>query len=75
VRVTLIVASEQLQPLSDVATVDIGLVTGANNFFLLTEAQALETGLDEGQLCRVVARSHQLPSYVLSADVWEDQVA
>lgn len=66
-------ASEHLQPLHDVATVDIGIVTGANSFFLLTDRQATEAGLTEDQLRRVVARGHQLPSYVLSSTEWEDQ--
>jgi adenine-specific DNA-methyltransferase len=67
------VASEQMQPLGDVAAVDIGMVTGANSYFLLTNAQAGEFGLHVDQLRRVVARGHQLPGYMLSLSEWEEQ--
>src|SRR5207248_1525919 len=69
----LLEASEQLQRLGDVVTVDIGLVTGANNYFLLNQDKVLETGLDETDLRRVVARGHQLPGFELTTDEWEDQ--
>jgi adenine-specific DNA-methyltransferase len=49
----------ELLQLSDIAEVDVGVVTGENSFFLLNENQVFENGLEENVL-NVVSRSNHL---------------
>lgn len=60
-------------PLGDIASVDIGIVTGANDFFLLTDEEAGLAGLDGADLHRAIARASQLPGTALTLDEWERQ--
>jgi adenine-specific DNA-methyltransferase len=69
----LALAATQMRQLGELATVDIGVVTGANKFFVLTDAQARTRGLGGQQLHRLVARGHQLPGYHLGDAEWERQ--
>ncbi|CAN5180052.1 N-6 DNA methylase [soil metagenome] len=59
-------ADGQLQRLGDVASVDIGCVTGGNDFFILTAKEAKRRGLSRRYLRPVVARPAQLAGAVLS---------
>jgi adenine-specific DNA-methyltransferase len=47
------VTASSFTTLSDYGTSELGIVTGANNFFALSEATRLEYGLDESQLVRI----------------------
>lgn len=62
-----------MQRLGSIATVDIGIVTGANGFFLLTDDEAKMHRLARRDLHRLVARGHQLPGYQISRAEWERQ--
>lgn len=57
----------RLQPLSTYAEVDVGVVTGRNAFFCLTEAEALARGL-EPWTTRLVSRSQQVAGLIISED-------
>ncbi len=63
-------ASELMQPLGDIASVDIGIVTGANRFFLLTDKDASAWELPKEDLRPVIARSQQIPNPTLSSQDW-----
>lgn len=55
--------------LGDLADVDVGVVTGRNEFFVLTPSQAGGLRLRESCL-RLVGRSAQIPGLLLSEDDW-----
>jgi len=61
--------SGRVQPLGDIASVDIGVVTGANKFFILSREEALKRRLPESALARVIER----PSDVKGLTVHEDE--
>jgi adenine-specific DNA methylase len=63
-------AAGAMRPLGQVASVDIGVVTGANAFFLLTDRQATDRGLRRSDLRPVVARGHQIPGVEISRREW-----
>lgn len=58
---------EAVRRLGDVASVDIGFVTGANDFFLLTLAEAKRYGLSRRLFQPAVARPGQLRGAILYA--------
>jgi adenine-specific DNA methylase len=58
-----------LTTLGDLAEVDVGVVTGRNEFFVLTPSQADGLGLRDSCL-RLVGRSAQIPGLVLRDDEW-----
>jgi len=60
-------AEQKLAPLSAVASVDIGCVTGANDFFILTKQEAARHRLRSGVLRPVIARPSQLIGAVVRA--------
>lgn len=66
-------AERHFVPLGDVASVDIGIVTGANDFFLLTDQEAGLAGLEAADLHRAIARASQLPGTSLTLGEWERQ--
>jgi adenine-specific DNA-methyltransferase len=61
--------SGTVQRLSDVATVDIGIVTGANAYFILSQAEAAKARIPEMYLTPVVERPRDVPG--LSVDPGE----
>ena len=61
--------AETLTTLGRLAEVDVGVVTGRNEFFVLTPSQADGLGLRESCL-RLVGRSAQTPGLVLRGDDW-----
>jgi adenine-specific DNA methylase len=60
-----------MKRLGEIAAVDIGVVTGANNYFVLTERQVQEEALVADDLRPLVARGHQLPGSKLTPDEWD----
>jgi adenine-specific DNA-methyltransferase len=62
---------DAVQTLGTIASVDIGIVTGANAFFLLNESRVREAHLPEADLRPLIARGHQLTSSALSRAEWE----
>jgi adenine-specific DNA-methyltransferase len=58
--------------LGDVAAVDIGLVTGANDFFLLTDAEAAARRLQRRDLRRAIARGQQVKGYAVTDADWDE---
>jgi adenine-specific DNA-methyltransferase len=64
-------AASQMQPLGQIASVDIGVVTGANRFFLLSDAEAREQDLLSEDLRPAVARAQHIPGLALTTELWE----
>ena len=60
-------ASRDLQRLSDVATVDIGVVTGANAYFVLSQSEAEVAGLPGEYLTPIVERPRDVPGLSVEA--------
>lgn len=63
-------ASHALTTLGELAQVDVGIVTGRNEFFVLTPSEADALGLRPFCL-PLVGRSAQIPGLVLREDEWE----
>lgn len=61
-----LVASTAVQRLSDVATVDIGVVTGANAYFILSRAEATKAGLPDAYLTPIVERPRDVPGLAVT---------
>lgn len=55
--------------LAEHAHIDIGVVTGDNSFFVLTQAEAESLGIEEYTV-PLIGRSQQLEGAVVSADDW-----
>lgn len=64
-------AAEAMIPLGHLATVDIGLVTGANSFFVLSEGDVRSHGLSRATLKPLIAKGHHIPGYRVSSDHWD----
>jgi len=47
--------------LRNIAQVDIGVVTGANDFFLLTRDQVQDLGVPSGATCSAISRARDVP--------------
>lgn len=60
-----------LAPLGSMAHTDVGVVTGMNDFFLLTEDQALKARL-KNFTRRSVTRSNHLPGIIFRKADWND---
>jgi adenine-specific DNA methylase len=60
-----------LSKLGDHATVDIGLVTGNNSFFVINESAVNRLELPAGALRKALSRAGQLPAPMLSREEWE----
>jgi adenine-specific DNA-methyltransferase len=61
--------SDAFTTLGAIASVDVGIVTGRNEFFVLSEREASERGVLEWCL-PLVGRSVQLPGVNLTAEEW-----
>lgn len=59
---------------SDVIDVDVGIVTGLNDFFVLTEQQVRTYALDQ-YTQRLVGRSAHLPGVIFGAEDWATNAA
>ncbi len=57
-----------LKRLGDVSSVDIGFVTGANDFFLLSSAEVKRHGLSKRLFVPAIARPRQLAGAILDRD-------
>lgn len=66
--------SDALLPLGSLAEVDVGIVTGRNAFFTLTDAQARERGL-RPHCVPLVSRSAQLSGLIYDTDCRASDVA
>jgi hypothetical protein len=64
-----LLADDHVQRPGDLADVDIGIVTGANHFFILSAQQAQERGLPDSVLTPVVER----PSHVRGLSVRDEE--
>ncbi|MFQ6099632.1 MAG: class I SAM-dependent DNA methyltransferase [Anaerolineae bacterium] len=53
-------------PLSSVARIVRGIATGANDFFVLSDSEVTEWGLEKATLRPVLTRTRQAPGYVFS---------
>lgn len=62
--------SSSLTTLGALADVDVGIVTGRNEFFVLTPSQAAEWELERFCL-PLVGRSAQIPGLVLREEAWQ----
>lgn len=62
------------RPLSEIATVRRGILTGQNSFFCLTQAEVEEWGLDEEYLTPLVRSSRNIPGYEYGLTDWETQL-
>ena len=64
-------ASEAFAVLGEMADVDVGVVTGRNEFFVLSPSQAKSLGVEE--YCQpLVGRSAQIPGLVLRHTGWDE---
>lgn len=63
-----LVASGRYQRLGDIASVDIGFVSGANAYFVLAPAEASEHGLPEQTLMRAVEKPSDLRGLITRPD-------
>lgn len=61
--------------LGDMAAISIGLVTGANDFFVLSSAQAGVAGLEEGDLAPVLPKFRAAPGVRFTASDHETYLA
>jgi adenine-specific DNA methylase len=62
--------SDTLATLGELAEVDVGIVTGRNDFFILTPSEADTLGLRE--FCfPLVGRSAQIPGLILREEEWQ----
>jgi adenine-specific DNA-methyltransferase len=62
-------ADERLRPLGAYASVDVGIVTGENDFFVVNDATAQELGIGDS-MRPLVSRTAQLPGVMLGEDDW-----
>ena len=65
--------SGTFRPLMEFAEVDVGIVTGRNEFFVLTEDRVNQLGLEDFVI-PVVGRSHQIPGLMICRAEWDQLV-
>jgi adenine-specific DNA-methyltransferase len=58
--------NEHFVPLSTLARVVRGIATGANDFFVLSDEEVVEWGLDQANLRPVLTKTREAPGYVFS---------
>jgi adenine-specific DNA-methyltransferase len=68
-------AHPQLTRSGAVLDVDVGVVTGQNDFFVLTEQQARQHDVPDEYLARLVSRSSQLEAAIFAEDDWRNNAA
>jgi adenine-specific DNA-methyltransferase len=57
---------EHFVPLSNIAHVMRGIATGANDFFVLSDSEVTEWGLEQANLRPVLTKTREAPGYVFS---------
>jgi len=57
---------EHFVPLSDIARIMRGIATGANDFFVLSDSEVAEWGLEQANLRPVLTKTREAPGYVFS---------
>ena len=57
---------ENFVPLSNIAHIMRGIATGANDFFVLSDSEVAEWGLEQANLRPVLTRTREVPGYVFS---------
>lgn len=55
--------NETFVPLSNIARIMRGIATGANDFFVLSDSEVAEWGLDEANLRPVLTKTREAPGY------------
>lgn len=63
-------ASDSFVTLGEIASVDVGIVTGRNDFFVLSAEEVENNGIEEWCL-PLVGRSMQIPGLHLTEDRWQ----
>jgi adenine-specific DNA-methyltransferase len=58
--------NEAFVPFSNIARIMRGIATGANNFFVLSDSEVAEWGLDRANLRPVLTRTREAPGYAFS---------
>lgn len=58
--------SETFIPLSNIARIMRGIATGANNFFVLSDSEVAEWGLEKANLQPVLTKTREAPGYAFS---------
>lgn len=58
--------NETFVPLSNIARIMRGIATGANDFFVLSDSEVAEWGLDEANLRPVLTKTREAPGYAFS---------
>jgi adenine-specific DNA-methyltransferase len=58
--------SETFVPLSSIAHIMRGIATGANDFFVLSDSEVTEWGLEKTNLRPVLTKTREVPGYVFS---------
>lgn len=58
--------NERFVPLSDVARIVRGIATGANDFFVLSDSEITEWGLDQANLRPVLIKTREAPGYIFN---------
>ncbi|MEV8375204.1 N-6 DNA methylase [Kribbella sp. NPDC056861] len=67
------VVSEHFQPLRDYGTTELGIVTGANSFFAISEATRLHHGIEDDQVVRISPPgTRHLRGASFSRQQWEE---
>lgn len=70
-----LVQGEQVQSLGDLARIRIGVVTGANEFFVLRPSSARDMGIRRRYLVPIIESARQLNRLTVSArdlEIWEE---
>jgi adenine-specific DNA-methyltransferase len=57
---------ENFVPLSNIAHIMRGIATGANDFFVLSDGEVAEWGLEQSNLRPVLTKTREVPGYVFS---------
>jgi len=57
---------EHLVPLSNIARIMRGIATGANDFFVLSDSEVAEWGLEQANLRPVLTKTREAPGYTFS---------
>lgn len=69
-----VVLQARFRPLGELGRVDIGAVTGANDFFILTESQVTENQIPSPVLLPVVSKAAHIQGALFTAADWKNQV-
>jgi len=65
------VDTDDLVPLSELATVTRGIATGQNDYFCLTQQAVDEWEIDEQYCSKIIRNARSVPGYEYTVDDWE----